>query len=131
MKNQRWRCSAQNRSQQYCHGTYLLRLCLLHILALFPRLNNMHVQEPLQHAHILGPLWSVSLFGSVLFGVVSLFGLGWSRWTGILANGSAFVCTFDELRGGLWTVQLFLADSRRRSCGRVGNAFGGGHAVFS
>ncbi len=29
---------------------------------------NMHVQERLQHAHILGPLWSASLFGSVLFG---------------------------------------------------------------
>jgi hypothetical protein len=58
---------------------------------------NMHVQERLQHAHILGPLWSASLFGSVLFGVASLFGLGWSRWTGVLANGSAFVCALMSL----------------------------------
>jgi hypothetical protein len=58
---------------------------------------QMHVQERLQHAHILGPLWSFSLFGSVLFGVVSLFGLGWSRWTGVLANGAAFVCALMSL----------------------------------
>ena len=59
--------------------------------------NNMHVQERLQHAHILGPLWSASLFGSVLFGIVSLFGLGWSRWTGVVANGSAFMCALMSL----------------------------------
>ena len=59
--------------------------------------SNMHVQERLQHARILGSLWSASLFGSVLFGVVSLFGLGWSRWTGILANGSAFACALMSL----------------------------------
>ena len=59
--------------------------------------TNMHVQERLQHAHTLGLLWSTSLFGSVLFGVVSLFGLGWGRWTGALANGSAFVCALMSL----------------------------------
>lgn len=58
---------------------------------------NMHVQERLQHTSILGPLWSISLFGSVLFGIVSLFGLGWSRWTGVLANGVALAYALMSL----------------------------------
>lgn len=63
--------------------------------------SNMHIQERLQHAHILEPLWSASLFGSLFFTVVSLFGLGWSRWTGVLANGAAFLCALMSLGGSL------------------------------
>ena len=51
--------------------------------------SNLHVQERLQHARILGLFWSVSLYGSVLLFLFSLFGLGWIRWVGLIVNGGA------------------------------------------
>ena len=59
--------------------------------------SNMHVQERLQHARALGLLWRVDLNGSMLLFVVSLFGSGWGRWSGLLVNGGAFFCTLMTL----------------------------------
>ena len=53
--------------------------------------SNLHVQERLQHARILGLFWSVSLYGSVLFFLFSLFSLGWIRWVGLILNGGALL----------------------------------------
>jgi hypothetical protein len=51
--------------------------------------NLLHVEERLRHARALGLIWSVSLYGSPVLSIVSLFGLGWSRWSGLLVNGAA------------------------------------------
>jgi hypothetical protein len=53
--------------------------------------SSLHVQERVQHARILGLFWSVSLYGSVLLFLFSLFGLGWSRWVGLIVNGGALL----------------------------------------
>ena len=53
--------------------------------------SNLHVQERLQHTRALGLLWTVTFHGSLLVFVVSPFGLGWSRWSGLVANGGAFL----------------------------------------
>ena len=60
-------------------------------------LSNLHVQERLQHAQTLTLFWNVSFYGSVLLGVFSLFGLGWNRWLGLVANGGAFLCALMTL----------------------------------
>ena len=73
-------------------GAFFFAFTCFAYLRYFADPADMHVQERLQHARVLGPLWGASLLGSVLFGIVSLFGLGWSRWTGVLANGAAFLC---------------------------------------
>jgi hypothetical protein len=52
---------------------------------------NLHVQERLQHARILGLFWRVSFFGSELLFLFSLFGLGWSRWVGLIVNVGALL----------------------------------------
>jgi hypothetical protein len=51
---------------------------------------NLHLEERIQHAQALSLLWSVILYGSLFLLVTSLFGLGWSRWSGFLVNGAAF-----------------------------------------
>jgi hypothetical protein len=53
--------------------------------------SNLHVQERLQYAQILGLFWSVSLYGSVLLFLFSLFGLEWIRWVGLIVNGGALL----------------------------------------
>jgi hypothetical protein len=53
-------------------------------------LQNQHVEERRQHWHALGLIWSVVFYGSPLLFIVSLFGAGWSRWSGLLINGAAF-----------------------------------------
>lgn len=53
--------------------------------------SSFHVQERLQHARILELLWSVSLYGSMLLPLLSLFGLGWGRWVGLIVNGAALL----------------------------------------
>lgn len=76
---------------------------LLFLAALLPYLryaadhSNLHALERIQHAHTLGLLWRISLFGSITFGFGSLFGLGWGRWLGIVANAAAFVCALMTL----------------------------------
>jgi hypothetical protein len=59
--------------------------------------SNLHEQERLQHARALGLLWNVTFHGSPLLFVVSLFGMGWSRWSGLVVNGGAFLCTLMTL----------------------------------
>ena len=59
--------------------------------------SSLHVEERLRHAQALGLPWSVSFYGSLLLFIVSLFGLGWSRWSGLLVNGGAFLCALMTL----------------------------------
>ena len=54
-------------------------------------LSNPHLEERLRHAQALGLIWGISLIGSLLLFMVSLSGLGWSRWSGLLVNGGAFL----------------------------------------
>jgi hypothetical protein len=53
---------------------------------------NSHVEERLHHWRALGLIWSVTFWGSGLLFIVSLFGIGWSRWSGVLANVAALFC---------------------------------------
>jgi hypothetical protein len=53
--------------------------------------SDLHVQEMRQHAHMLNILWAFSFYGSVVLFLLSLFGLGWSRWAGAVLNGGAFL----------------------------------------
>lgn len=53
--------------------------------------EGLHVQERLHYAWILGHLWRVSFYGSALLFLLSLFGLGWSRWVGLIVNAGAFL----------------------------------------
>ena len=59
--------------------------------------SNLHVQERLQHARTLALFWSSSFYGSMLLFALSLFGLGWSRWIGLVVNCSAFLCALMTL----------------------------------
>jgi hypothetical protein len=76
---------------------------LLFVAALLPYLryasdlNNLHAQERIRHAQALSRLWRTSFFGSVGVGIVSLFGLSWGRWVGLVANAGAFVCALMTL----------------------------------
>ena len=58
---------------------------------------SLHAEERLQHARALGLIWGTSLYGSLVLCIVSLFGLGWSRWSGLLINGGAFLCALMTL----------------------------------
>ena len=53
--------------------------------------RNMHAQERLQHARMLGLFWNASFSGSMLLLTLSWFCLGWGRWTGLLVNGAALI----------------------------------------
>ena len=66
--------------------------------------SNLHVQERLQHARILGLFWSVSLYGSAL---LFLFSLGWIRWIGLMVNGGALLFGLMTL-GAMWTFWMQL-----------------------
>ena len=76
---------------------------ILFIAALFPYLryasdlNNLHDQERIRHARALSLLWRASFFGSVGTGLASLFGLGWGRYLGMIANAGAFVVALMTL----------------------------------
>jgi len=59
--------------------------------------SSLHAQERLQHARELALLWNASFYGSILLFAFSLFGLGWSRWTGLVVNGSASICALMTL----------------------------------
>src|ERR1051326_467632 len=65
--------------------------CVLY-LRYSPYPSSLHVEERLRHARALGMIWSVIFHGSPLLFIVSMFGLGWSRWTGVVLNGAAFLC---------------------------------------
>ena len=53
--------------------------------------TNLHVQERLQHARPIGLFWTASFYGAVLLFLLSLFGVGWNRWFGLIVNGCAFL----------------------------------------
>jgi hypothetical protein len=53
--------------------------------------SNLHVQERLQLARGLALFWSFTFYGSMLLCVLSLLGLGRSRWVGLVLNSGAFV----------------------------------------
>src|ERR1035437_1725553 len=59
--------------------------------------SNLHVHERLQHARTLALFWDSSFYGSMVLFAVSLFGLGWSRWIGLVANCSTFICALMTL----------------------------------
>jgi hypothetical protein len=59
--------------------------------------SSLHVEERLRHARALGLMWNVSFYGSLLLSIVSLFGLGWSRWSGLLVNGGTVFCSLMTL----------------------------------
>jgi hypothetical protein len=78
-------------------GLLLFVCALLPYLRYAADLSNLHTQERIEHAYALGLLWRASLFGSVAFGFGSLFGVGWRRWVGMLANAGAFICALMTL----------------------------------
>jgi hypothetical protein len=53
--------------------------------------SDVHVQEMREHAHMLNVLWGFSFYGSAFLFLLSLFGLGWSRWVGAVLNCGAFL----------------------------------------
>lgn len=55
--------------------------------------SNSHLLERLQHARMLTLFWNASFFGSLFLIALSLFGLGWSRWIGLVVNCGAFLCS--------------------------------------
>jgi hypothetical protein len=59
--------------------------------------SSLHAEERLRHAQALGMIWNATFYGSLLLFIVSLFGLGWSRWSGLLVNGAAFLCALMTL----------------------------------
>ena len=63
----------------------------------YTNLNNAHVQERLQHGRLLNHLWQATFFGSLVLAIVSLFGMGPSRWVGLVANIASFFCAMMTL----------------------------------
>ena len=72
-------------------GLFLLVSAVFPYLRYASDLNNLHMQERLQHARELNLLWRTCFFGSVGLFIASLFGLGWGRWVGLAANAGAFL----------------------------------------
>ena len=58
---------------------------------------SLHAQERIQHAHGLAMLWQASFYSSIVLFVLSLLGLGWGRWAGLIFNAAAFVCALMTL----------------------------------
>jgi hypothetical protein len=73
-------------------GFFLLTTSCIMYLRYASDPSNLHAGERLQHAQSLNFLWCATFYGSPLLLIVSLFGLGWSRWIGFLVNGSVFLC---------------------------------------
>ena len=55
-------------------------------------LSGLHAEERLRHARALALIWTISFDGSLFLFIVSTFGLGWTRWSGLFVNGCAFLC---------------------------------------
>lgn len=53
--------------------------------------SNLHAQERLQHAGLIGMLWSAGFYGSMLLFFSSILGTGWGRWVGIAASVGAWI----------------------------------------
>ena len=78
-------------------GFLLLAVSCLIYLRYASDPTNLHVQERLQHARAIGLFWSATFYGSVILFLLSLFGIGWSRWVGLIVNGGAFLCALATL----------------------------------
>ena len=63
----------------------------------FSDVTNLHAPERLEHARLIGLFWTVSFYGAALWFVLSLVGLGWSRWIGLFVNGCALLCGLATL----------------------------------
>jgi hypothetical protein len=59
--------------------------------------TNMHLQERLSHARAIGRFWTLAFYGTALLFLLSLVGLGWRRWVGLIVNGCGFLCTLMTL----------------------------------
>src|ERR1041385_199315 len=53
--------------------------------------SSLHDEERLRHAQALGVIWGMIFLGSPFLLIVSIFGLGWSRWAGVVLYAAAFV----------------------------------------
>ncbi len=58
---------------------------------------NLHAQERVQHARELGALWTGSFYGALFLFFLSLSGLGWGRWAGLVVNIGAVLCALMTL----------------------------------
>ena len=59
--------------------------------------TNLHVQERIEHARTIGLFWTVSFYGAALLFLLSLLGVGWIRWVGLIVNGGALLCALMTL----------------------------------
>ncbi len=81
-----------------CTGLGLLLFtAALFVYLRYTNLTDTHVQERLQHARLLNHLWQATFFGAIVLATFSLFGLGWSRWVGLIANISSILCAMMTL----------------------------------
>jgi hypothetical protein len=67
---------------------------------------NLHVQERVQYARAIGLFWTVSFYGAVLLFLLSLFGLGWSRWVGTHCQWLCLPVRPDDLRGDVRAIRM-------------------------
>ena len=58
-----------------------------------PNASAQHVQERIDHAHVLNILWRSAFYGSPALFLLSLFGLGWGRLLGALASLGALLAS--------------------------------------
>ena len=75
----------------------LLFAAALFVYLRYTNLNDAHVQERLHNGQLLNHLWQATFFGSIVLATLSLFGLGWSRWAGLIANIGSILCAMMTL----------------------------------
>ena len=78
-------------------GGILFALAYLTYVRYFSGPTNLHVEEMRAHAHMLNVLWILSFYGGAFLSLLSLCGLGWSRWVGLVLNGGACLCALMTL----------------------------------
>lgn len=59
--------------------------------------TDLHLQERVHHPRAIGLSWTITFYGAVLLFLLSLFGLRWSRWVGLILSGGAFLCDLMTL----------------------------------
>ena len=78
-------------------GVLLFASALFMYLRYTSDLNSLHGAERVRHGQLLSHLWQGQFYGAFVLSIVSLFGLGWSRWLGLAANASSFLCALMTL----------------------------------
>lgn len=78
-------------------GVLLFTSALFMYLRYASDLNNLHGAERMQHGQLLSHLWQGQFYGAFVLSIVSLFGLGWSRWLGLSTNVASFFCALMTL----------------------------------